>query len=43
MSYDSYFRELLEHEGDAARVPFRVVGHGDWAPKKNGCHNNVDY
>lgn len=43
MNYDAYFRELLEREGDAGSVPLLVVSHGDWAPKKNDCHNNVDY
>jgi hypothetical protein len=40
---NSYFRELIEREGDAAKVPFREVSYGDWSPKKNNCHDNVDY
>jgi hypothetical protein len=43
MNHDSYFSELLERESDAERVPFRAVSRGDWSPKKNDCHNNVDY
>ena len=43
MNYDSYFRELLERESEATKVPFRAVSHGDFEPKKNDCHNNVDY
>jgi hypothetical protein len=43
MNYDSYFRELIGREADSRTVPFRVVSHGAWSPKKNDCHNNVDY
>lgn len=43
MNYDSYFSGLMERESDAERVPFREVSRGDWSPKKNDCHNNVDY
>lgn len=43
MDYDSYFRELLKGESKAAKVPFRTVSHGEFVPKKNDCHNNVDY
>ena len=43
MNYDSYFRELLERESEATGVPFRKVGYGEFEPKKNDCHNNVDY
>jgi hypothetical protein len=41
--YDTYFRDLLEREGEAVKIPFRAVTHGEWEPKKNDCHNNVDY
>ena len=43
MEYDSYFRELLKGGSKAAKVPFRAVRHGEFVPKKNDCHNNVDY
>jgi hypothetical protein len=43
MNYDSYFSELLERESDAEKVRFRGVSRSDWSPKKNDCHNNVDY
>jgi hypothetical protein len=43
MNYDTYFRELLKRERKAVRVPFKAVSHGEFSPKKNDCHNNVDY
>jgi hypothetical protein len=43
MNHETYFRELLERESEATKVPFRAVGHDEWEPKKNDCHNNVDY
>lgn len=43
MNYETYFSELLEHEGEAASIPFWVIGHVDWEPKKNDCHGNVDH
>lgn len=43
MNHEFYFRELLQEESKADRVPFRAVSHGDFVPKKNDCHNNVDY
>jgi hypothetical protein len=43
MNYDAYFRELLESESQAATVFFKAVWLNGWEPKKNDCHNNVDY
>ncbi len=43
MNYDRYFRELLERESEATKVPYRSVAAHEWNPEKNDCHHNVDY
>jgi len=43
MDHETYFRQLLEREGDAVAIPYRAVRYADWEPAKNACHGNVDY
>jgi hypothetical protein len=43
MNSETYFRELLERESEAVKVPFKAIRRDEWEPKKNDCHNNVDY
>jgi hypothetical protein len=37
-----YEAAILARTAQAVRVPFREISSGDWRPRLNDCHNNVD-